>query len=193
MSIIKLASNIATVHVDEDYYDHVPGSTRTGGAVGTLVGAGSGAAIGYGASKVPKRLKFLATNGGKLGEVLSYVEPVKGQSVARVVKILEKMPGTRKSMAIGSGLGSLIGGIDGSYRGMLTGVGMNDRQYLLERDLDPNEIVKNSMIASMQMNGSGGRLSNISNQAFGRITGGIRRGRMENRKDNTLIERGIDQ
>lgn len=96
-------------------------------------------------------------------------------------------------MAIGSGVGGLIGGIDGSYRGMLTGVGMNDRQYLLERDLRPNEVVKNSMIASMQMNGNGGRLSNISNQAFGRITGGIRRSQMENRKDNTLIERGIDQ
>lgn len=69
MSIIKLASNIATVHVDEDYYDHVPGSTRTGGAVGAAVGTGSGAAIGYGASKIPKRLKFLATNGSKFGKV----------------------------------------------------------------------------------------------------------------------------
>jgi len=43
--------------------------------------------------------------------------------------------------------------IAGGCIGLLTGTGMNDRQYLLERNIQPLEMVSNSAMAAMKTAG----------------------------------------
>lgn len=75
---------------------------------------------------------------------------------------------------------------DGSYKGMMSGIQMNDRQYLLGRNLSQNEIINNQVMGSLNANSTGGRLSNATNQTFGRVVGSLRRAEMDNRKDGSL-------
>lgn len=191
MTILKLASNISDIHINESYYDHVPGSASAGTLVGSVAGLGAGTAAGFGLRKMPNRIINFQKNNPNLSRNIGQVAGLAGLNLNTFNRSLKASP--KKIIGLGAGIGTTVGAVDGAYKGMMTGVGMNDRQYMMERNLDPSEVVKNSTMSALQMNSTGGRLSNAYNQNFGRQVGAIRRAQMDNRKDGLIRERGIDQ
>lgn len=166
------------------YYDHVPGST----AAGTLVGASNGVLAGTIAGATAGKATVAAKSILKANEIpLQKIVDEAGINGVNLNKVISKIPGRRKLLGIGATLGVAGGMLDGAYRGSMTGVGMNDRQYIKEEDIGVKDIVYNSRMAAMDMNSSRGRLSNVYNDNFGRAVGGLRRMKMGNQKNNEIM------
>lgn len=185
MSIIKVAVNLANIHDgklnddNDDYYNHVAGSSKMGAVVGGIPGAGLGALAG-------SRVSHLRTLSDSLAKTPLASSLIFQRYQPTVEEIAKRLPTKKKAIAVGLGVGTLLGSSDGAYKGMMSGVQMNDRQYLLGRNLKQHEIVNNQIMGSLNANSTGGRLSNATNQTFGRIVGSLRRTEMDNRKDGSL-------
>lgn len=184
MSIIKVANKFVGVHSgktsdgEDEYYNHVPGSSKMGAVVGGVPSTALGALAGSRISHLKTLSDSLAQNPAT-SPFIKHYQPM-------IDAISKRLPTKKKAIAIGAGIGGVLGTADGSYKGMMSGVQMNDRQYLLGRNLKQNEIVNNQVMSSLNANSTGGHLSNATNQAFGRVVGSLRRTEMDNRKDGSL-------
>lgn len=184
MSIIKVANRLAGMHDGktsdgkEEYYNHVAGSSKMGAAVGGVPGTALGALAGSRVSHLKTLSDSLAKNPASSPFIKRYKPTID--------EISKRLPTKKKAISIGAGIGGALGMADGSYKGMMSGIQMNDRQYLLGRNLKQNEIVNNQVMGSLNANSTGGRLSNATNQTFGRVVGSLRRTEMDNRKDGSL-------
>jgi hypothetical protein len=174
---------------DREYYDHVPGSTLAGSGVGLTQGAASGALTGYGVGAAAKRLDVLARTHKGMRKGINSALGAAGFDVD-IRDITKNIPHAGKALGIGAALGAVGGMFGGAYKGMMIGDGMNDREYLMQRDLEPHEIVHNSAAAAMHMPGvSATPFSPLLNQAFGAEVGAIRRAGFKNTQDGTLVSK----
>ena len=175
---------------NETYYDHIPGSTGVGSVLGATSGLAGGGLLGYSAGKTGKRLDYLANNNKKFRLGANQLLGQVGFDDVDVRDITKNFPRTKNAVKIGLGVGAGVGALQGAYKGMMTGVGMNDRQYLLQRNIEPHEMVDNSAISAMQMAGpSLNPMAPIMNQAFGAQIGALRRAGFENTEDGLLQKR----
>lgn len=134
---------------------------------------------------MPKRITGLARANPKLRSKSNFVGRRLGFENFDIADAEKKLPSGKKILATTVGASTLGGAASGAAGGANIGVGMNDRQYLMGRDIKPNEVVKNSTMASLQMNGSGA-VSNLSAQGFGKVVGSLHRNNFTNTKDNSL-------
>lgn len=175
---------------NEEYFDHVPGSTGTGSVVGAAGGVVGGGIAGYGLGRTGQRLDGLANNNAKFRLGANTALKNLGFDETDVRDITKKFPKTKNATKIGLGIGLAGGAISGAYKGMMTGVGMNDREYLLQRNIEPHELVDNSAMSALNMGGSSlNPLAPLVNQAFGAQVGAIRRAGFHNDKEGDLIKK----
>lgn len=179
--LLKLARELDHA---KSYYDHVPGSTAAGTVVGGINGLGMGVLGGATAGRALVAGRAFAKVNEESLQGLANSTGIKGVNVK---KIVDAVPSRKKIIGIGTGVGLGLGMVDGAYRGSMTGVGMNDRQYIKGKDIGVKDVVYNSRMAAIDMNSSRGRLSNVYNDNFGRAVGGLRRMKMGNQKNNEIM------
>jgi hypothetical protein len=181
---IKEGENLA--RRNQEYYDHVPESTGYGSVLGAATGVGSGALAGWGLGATANRVNLLANENRKFR--IGANQALKGAGFdVDIRNITKKFPKAPQAAKWGAGIGLLGGALTGAYKGMMTGVGMNDRQYLLQRDIEPHEMVSNSAMSAMNMSGpSLNPAAPVMNQAFGAQLGALRRTGYKNTAEGNL-------